>query len=58
MVLTPFPPSIAGRGDVAVTRDLVQGGGLLNIGGLDDRVIGGERWVSMKWQRLGCPSAC
>jgi DNA repair protein RadC len=41
------------RDDVAVTRDLVQGGGLLDIEVLDHIVIGGERWVSMKQQRLG-----
>jgi len=39
--------------DVAVTRDLVQAGTLLDIEVLDHLVIGGGRWVSMKQQRLG-----
>ncbi|MGH2587603.1 MAG: RadC family protein [Dehalococcoidia bacterium] len=39
--------------DVAVTRDLVQAGTLLDIEVLDHLVIAGGRWVSMKRERLG-----
>jgi len=39
--------------DVAVTRDLVQAGTLLEIEVLDHLVIAGGRWVSMKRERLG-----
>lgn len=39
--------------DVAVTRDLVAGGELLEIDVLDHVVIAGGRFVSMKAQRLG-----
>jgi len=39
--------------DIAVTRDLVAAGDLLDIELLDHLVIGGGRFVSMKQQRLG-----
>ena len=39
--------------DIAVTRDLVQAGNLLDIELLDHIVIGGGRWISMKQKRLG-----
>lgn len=39
--------------DIAVTRDLVSAGELLDIEVLDHLVIGGGRFVSMKQQRLG-----
>lgn len=39
--------------DIAVTRDLVAAGDLLEIEVLDHLVIGGGRFVSMKQQRLG-----
>ena len=39
--------------DIAVTRDMVQAGNLLDIELLDHIVIGGGRWISMKQKRLG-----
>jgi hypothetical protein len=39
--------------DIAVTRDMVQAGTLLDIELLDHIVIGGGRWISMKQKRLG-----
>jgi DNA repair protein RadC len=41
--------------DVAVTADLVQAGGFLDIEILDHIVIGQGSWVSMKERRLGFP---
>jgi DNA repair protein RadC len=38
--------------DIAVTRDMIQAGSLLDIEVLDHIVIAGGRWVSMKQQRL------
>jgi DNA repair protein RadC len=39
--------------DIAVTRDMIQAGNLLDIEVLDHIVIGGGRWISMKQKRLG-----
>ncbi len=39
--------------DIAITQQLIQGGQLLNIDVLDHVVIGQQRHVSMKEQRLG-----
>jgi DNA repair protein RadC len=39
--------------DIAVTRDMIQAGSLLDIEVLDHIVIGGGRWISMKQKRLG-----
>ena len=39
--------------DVAVTRDLIAAGTLLDIELLDHLVIAGGRFVSLKAQRLG-----
>jgi DNA repair protein RadC len=39
--------------DIAVTRDMIQAGKLLDIEILDHIVIGGGRWISMKQKRLG-----
>jgi DNA repair protein RadC len=39
--------------DIAVTRDMIQAGNLLDIELLDHIVIGGGRWISMKQKRLG-----
>jgi DNA repair protein RadC len=41
--------------DIAVTRDLVAAGDLLDIEVLDHIVVGGGRFVSLKRQRLGFP---
>ena len=39
--------------DIAVTRDLLEAGKLLDIDLLDHIVVGGGQWVSMKQQRPG-----
>jgi len=39
--------------DVAVTRAIIQAGGLLSVEVLDHIIIGGGRWVSMKERGLG-----
>lgn len=39
--------------DVAITRDIVNAGNLLNIKVLDHLIIGGGRFVSLKQRRLG-----
>lgn len=52
MVHTTSGDPTTSLGDIKVTRDLVNGGSLLEIDVLDHIVIG-RRFISMKRQRLG-----